>query len=141
MTKKMKKTRHIRQRLWFDVFVGLSACALVIFGISNRLNSHANSIDCPDGGTVHSISLIDDSFVPNHVQMPRCDTLKISNTGPSEYSVAFGTHDQHIDYSGFTMQTLGPEEFLEIKATQVGRFTVHDHLRDRAHLSLDVTPK
>jgi hypothetical protein len=134
-----KKQHRASHRLWLDVAVGFTVLCFIVYGIWSRVGSHAHSLDCKDVGAVHVVKVHDDVFTPDHMQLKHCDVLKLVNAGQEEYVLAFGIHERHVEYPGFSMQSLKPNEFLEIDTIKPGRFVMHDHLRDKARLSLDIT--
>lgn len=133
-----RKQKRAKYRIWQDVAVGFITLSFVMYGVWNHVASHAKSLHCKKAGVVQVVNLQDEVFTPNYIQLQLCDTLRIINTGHEEYVLAFGIHERHVEYPGFSMQSLQPNEYLEVDTIQTGQFTMHDHLRNKARLFLDI---
>jgi hypothetical protein len=139
--KKQKRSAPKHGVRAFDIIFGCAAAVLIIGGIWYSIgNSKANQ-DCGVPGREHQVTVQNDTFQPAQLDVSLCDTIKISNLGTQEYDFAFGTHDKHVSYPGFTnMQSLQPNQYFEIDAIKTGDYTLHDHLRDQAHLRITINP-
>lgn len=116
------------------------AVLLIIFGIWSNLNKKEEAT-CKTAGSQHEIIVKEDAFSVPRLELNQCDTVQIANLGAETYELAFGYHDKHQDYPGFTMQTLRPNEYFVLDAVQAGTYRMHDHLRDKAVLILDIRAK
>lgn len=122
-----------------DIMLGFVAVVLIIGGMWYSIGHGKDNQDCRVPGREHQVTVRDDAFQPTRLTVERCDTIKISNFGSQDYEFAFGEHDHHTSYPGFTnMQSLQPNQYFEIDAVKAGNYTLHDHLRDKAHLQLDI---
>lgn len=122
-----------------DIIVIVLTICLVGFGLwRTNANKLADTGQCQAGGTEHQVALNNDRFTPATLDVVRCDRIVVSNTGDEPYDLAFGTHDDHQDYPGFTRQPLKQGEYLVIDAVQAGSYDFHDHIRDAAKLQLTV---
>ena len=139
--KDMKKPHTKRHLLWLDLIVALVTIILVItslvFGFKGNDKS-ANDFICKTIGSEHQLSVSNDTFSPSELTLKRCDTIMIVNKGTEIYEFAFGVHEKHVEYPGFTMQSLHPNEYFIIDAVQAGTYTLHDHLRDKARIEFDI---
>jgi plastocyanin len=137
----MKKPRYKNNRLiWLDIAVAIATVVLVGWGIWYTLagQTASNSTACKQAGPVHEITLAGDAFSTNRLTLKRCDTIKFINTGSEEYSLALGEIDRHETYPGFSQQTVRPGEYVQFNAIQSGAHTMHDHLRNKARIDLDI---
>lgn len=124
----------------FDFVVLGTALLLVVAGIWNNVRKSDSDI-CKTAGQQHEIIVKQDAFSVERLELAQCDTVQIANLGTETYELAFGTHDKHIAYPGFTVQTLRPNEYFVLDATQAGTYRMHDHLRDKAAIMLDIRAK
>lgn len=115
------------------VFLLVAVC-LVIFGL--QAGDKKDTATCGAPGRTHEIRVENETFSPKSLEIARCDTLRITNQDERTFQFAFGIHDKHIDYPGFTESTVGPRETISIHAVQAGEYHMHDHLRDRASIDL-----
>jgi Mlc titration factor MtfA (ptsG expression regulator) len=122
-----------------DGLVLVIAFCLVLFGITHTNTSKDNAV-CQKAGKENQLTLRDDRFSPNKLTLRQCDTIKIVNLDTRTFSLAFGTHESHIAYPGFSEQVIRPNEFIVIDAVQAGSYLMHDHLRDQAQVNLTITP-
>lgn len=83
--------------------------------------------------------MLGDAFSTPTLTVKQCDIIKIANIDPNQnYQLAFGVHDKHIEYPGFSEQLIRPNEFITIDMLQFGSYRIHDHLRDKAAIELTV---
>jgi hypothetical protein len=137
--KKLAEKVHTRKAKQDWILASL-AIVLIFFGLWNNFARNRNvSNNCDTSGNQISVDLRSDSFNPDHVKLQQCDILHITNTGKEGYILAFGVHERHVEYPGFTMQALQSNQYLDITAYKPGSFTLHDHIRDKAILVLDIT--
>lgn len=123
--------------LWLDVVVILATVILVSLGLwFGIVKNNESKLVCKTVGSVHELTLKNDAFSPNRLTVTRCDTIRVVNMGTETYHLAFGVHDSHVNYPGFSMQMLRPSEFFVLDAVQAGTYTMHDHLRDKARVTL-----
>ena len=126
---------------WLDWAVAATTVLLLAVGITTIVHNRAiRAANCYAAGNNHDIRLAGDAFSTPQLTVKHCDTITISNAGPEEYLLAFGSHDNHSTYPGFAPQTLRAKEFLAIDAIQLGTYTIHDHLRDKAQLEIKIIP-
>lgn len=118
------------------VFGGISLL-LILLGVGTIARKHfQNSANCTAHGVEHRLNVSEDKFSTPQLVVKRCDRIIIVDTGTEEYDFAFGTHEHHLDYPGFTMQSLRPGEYFQLDAIRSGKYEFHDHLRDNAHVEL-----
>jgi hypothetical protein len=89
----------------------------------------------------HQVTIQGDAFSQKTLAVNLCDTISITNKDTQLYQLNFGTHDQHISYPGFQSLVQAKDETINIDALQQGTFRLHDHIRDKAVLSINVGPK
>lgn len=130
------------KRYWLyavDALILLVAVGLVIFGLQQSRKD--DTAACTKPGKTHDVTVINETFSKARLDLTRCDTLRITNHDERTFEFAFGVHDKHIAYPGFTQSTVGPHETLTIRVTQAGEYHMHDHLRDRASIDLVIREK
>lgn len=136
-----KRSPHKRQKrglVWQDFAVGSITVILVVFGIWFGSRKDADSLACKTIGAEHELTVKDDEFSAERLTLRRCDTIKIANLGDEDYEFTFGTHENILNYPGFSKQSLRPNEFFVIDAVQAGDYTFHDHLRAKASIELNI---
>ncbi len=122
-----------------DVLFGCIGVLLIVFGVVLAVRRHTqNSIDCTAAGGEHRLTVSGDRFSAKELTVKRCDRIVIADTGSEDYDFAFGTHEHHLSYPGFTMQSLQPGQYFQLDAVQSGTFMFHDHLRDNARIELTI---
>lgn len=131
--------RRVGRLKVMDIVVIVVTVLLVGGGLLYRVQSSTEKAQlCSAPGTVHRVMVSQDAFVPAELTVKRCDQIRIDNNGRQNYDFAFGSHEDHIDYSGFTRQLLAPDEYFIFDAFQVGDYVLHDHLRDKAKIRLTI---
>jgi hypothetical protein len=95
---------------------------------------------CSRVGQLHDVSINGDSFSANNLTVKQCDQLKVTNKDTQDYELAFGPHDHHLEYPGFDETLLRPGKSTTITLAKDGAFPLHDHNRDKAIMTLVVTP-
>jgi hypothetical protein len=120
-----------------DTVVVLLTIGLVSFGIWSTTQKHTPQGPCPQVGQEHQLTLKNDAFEPNKLDIRQCDVIKIVNLDSQLFVLAFGVHNKHLEYPGFSEQRLEPNEFFSVDAVQAGAYRMHDHLRDNA--AVDIT--
>lgn len=121
-----------------DLAVAATTILLVVGGVWFQVSSNKVETTCKDPGAVHQLSVASDAFSQDRLIIARCDTVRIANAGAETYDLAFGEHDSHVAYPGFSRQLLQPGEYFELNALQAGSYTMHDHLRDQAKVDFDI---
>lgn len=137
------KYTQIKRRylLWCDLAVAVGTIVLVGAGLwltAVYNNQHSDKLVCKSVGAEHQLNISNDAFSTPKLTLKRCDTIKIVNSGTEVYELAFGVHEKHIGYPGFAYQTLRPNEYIVIDAIQAGTYSMHDHIRDKASIKLDI---
>jgi hypothetical protein len=128
-----------KSQLLVDIGVGLATVSLVTFGIwSLAQKDPENPNECAKIGQNHQLTVQSDAFSAKQLILNRCDTVTITNTGGEAYRLAFGSHEDLIEYPGFSMQNLRQNEYFVITARAAGTYQLHDHLRAKAHITLDI---
>jgi hypothetical protein len=141
-TTSSKRANAKPEKNWrrIDVIVTAIVAVLIGYGLwNNFLTKPADDGLCYEPGIVETVNIEDDSFGQSAVQLSRCDRLKVVNNDDLVYDLAFGTHDKHIDYPGFSGQLLQPAEYFELDAVEAGTYVMHDHLRDNAKLTVTIS--
>lgn len=132
----MKKITTMRK---LDIAVAVITVLAIGWGLWWQAQiRHKNAVSCQTPGSVHKVTLSADGFSVPSLELRRCDQIVIVNTGRQDYELAFGIHAKHVEYPGFEMQWLSPNQYITIDAFQSGKYTLHDHLRDKARLKLDI---
>ncbi|HEX8227154.1 MAG TPA: hypothetical protein VF572_04790 [Candidatus Saccharimonadales bacterium] len=131
----IKHRTHLAQ----DILVGFVTLVLVSFGLWNHFRPDPlDAITCEKVGATYEVTLKDDKFSRDRLVLNRCDAIKVTNTGDEDYRLAFGEHDKLIQYPGFQMQPLRPGEYFIVSALQGGVYPLHDHIRDKARIIVDI---
>jgi hypothetical protein len=123
-----------------DGVVLLAVIVLVGFGIWNSTRDKEPEQTCAQPGITHEVQLKDDSFNKTNLTLRMCDILKIVNLDTNTFSLAFGVHDKHVSYPGYSQTELRPNEYITVSALEAGAFRMHDHLRDNAYIDLTIQP-
>lgn len=122
------------------VVIGLAA-VLIMFGVWN-LRTKQSGAPCDQPGQEHNLIVRDDTFNVTKLTIKQCDVVKIANLDPTQsYEFAFGVHDKHIQYPGFSETVIRPNEFIAIDAVKAGNYRLHDHLRDKAAVEFTIESK
>lgn len=118
----------------------VAAVAVIIFGIfmfsdnfmggGNEKKTAAN--ECTGSHKNHKIAIHNDQATPKHVEGSLCDTLTITNQDDRIRLIAFGKHDNHIEYDGVSERYLKKGQSLTVTLSKVGTYIVHDHLQEDA---------
>lgn len=66
-------------------------------------------------------------MAPSHVDAKRCDILTIANKDPKIREIAFGEHEQHIEYNGVTENEIDSSQSFSVVLSELGTYHVHDH--------------
>lgn len=138
----VRKTKQLpSKKYWWDAAVAVVAVALVGYGVYTAFGGGKDKQACAARGSEHELTLQNDSFSVGKLRLTQCDTLKIVNLDTQPYNLAFGVHDRHIAYPGYSEQLVRPHEFIVVDALQAGEYIMHDHLRDNARVELSVAAK
>ncbi len=132
------KVRLLRPK-WLrvlDMSVAVVTAALVGVGLDYNMRSKAEPLICKTAGENHVIELKDDKFPSERLIVQQCDTITLVNLDQAFYKIAFGIHDAHIDYPGYTPLVISYNDSIKLDAVQAGTFLLHDHLRDHAKTEL-----
>jgi hypothetical protein len=136
---KQQKTKRSKWMYVLDAFAVVATVGLVSFGIWTTTQKNASEGPCTKPGEEHILTLKDDAFSSAELDVRQCDILKIVNADKElNYVLAFGVHEKHIEYPGFTEQSLRPNEFLVVDAVEAGRYRMHDHIRDNAAVNITI---
>ena len=133
-----KQSRHKWWVYATDVVVVLATIGLVAFGIWSSSQRTAHNGPCQRVGKEYQLTLKNDVFEPNKLDIHQCDVIKIVNLDTQPFVLAFGVHNKHIEYPGFSEQRLEPNEFFALDAVQAGTYRMHDHLRDNAAVNITI---
>lgn len=124
---------------WLDVTIaGATILFMVLALTAQQQYSQRGAIDCKKPGSTHTLTLQNDAFSTNKLSVKRCDVITVVNKSNDTFELAFGVHERHITYPGYTMQTLSQNEYLIINARKAGTYQFHDHLRDNAQIELEI---
>ncbi len=119
----------------------LVTASLLALGLHTQFSDKVEGFACKTIGQNHELYLQHDTFSTTKLSIKQCDTVTVINLDDSLYNLAFGVHDQHIDYPGYNQQILSYNESLKIDALEAGTYTLHDHIRgDNTHVELTIVP-
>ena len=79
-----------------------------------RKSTIAGTLPVCGTSQTQDIIIKNNSFIPQKIAVRRCTLVKFINQDTTEHLVAFGPHDDHIEYPGFFETLLKPglsEEF------------------------------
>lgn len=125
-----------------DYAVIVLTLILVTFGLGYQvLKPRTAAAVCDRPGNTRELIVKADTFNTSELKLTQCDIVQIINMGSEDYSLAFGTHQKLVVYPGFTEQTIKPNEFITLDAIQTGKYRLHDNLRNRASVELDIRAK
>lgn len=133
---------HKPIRIGIDILLGLAVAATLVhlyFSWHARQLAEANV--CRATARSYQLTIRDDSFSRSPIALNLCDSVTITNLGRESYLLTFGKYNTHQDYPGFTPQVQAQNESITFDALEQGNFTLHDHVRDRATLSITIGPK
>lgn len=88
--------------------------------------------DCSQKGTNHQVLIQNDIATPAHTAAKLCDTLTITNKDTRPRLMAFGIHEEHIQYDGVSEKEIRQDQSLTVTLNQAGTYTFHDHIGDVA---------
>ena len=87
-------------------------------------------VDCQKTAKTHTITITKDSFNPQIVIAKICDRVIFENTDSLYHKIAFGEHDEHLIYPGFTEVAIKPQGKNEANLQAYGTYKIHDHFYD-----------
>lgn len=136
----MKRLQPPKMIRLADVAIGVVTIATVGFGIVQWQSEKAEAL-CQKPGVQHEVIIKDGAFQQLQLVLRQCDIITVVSQDKALYQLAFGTKGSHMGYPGYTEQLLGYNESLSIDAFEAGTFEVHDHLADKARITLVIQPK
>jgi hypothetical protein len=102
--------------------------ALVYFFIGSEENiARCSEIDSIEEVDVESVAITSTGFSPSDITISQCGDLILENFSDETARIAFGPHDSHQEYPGYTEQDLGAGDRLVIPLAQYGEFVIHNH--------------
>jgi hypothetical protein len=128
-----------------------STLALIFAGFLVYLGTHAlaqrfliakpekESAVCSQGNVTHFVNIYDGVATPKDIVGKMCERLTIINHDDRIRLIAFGVHDKHQTYDGFTQKALAKEQSLTVTLNQAGTYRFHDHIDDQAQGTFTVT--
>ncbi len=138
----------------FDAVLLIAALVGVVLFFRGHHHNHiiATSADarnlytCSASNTANTQQLVVDEagFRPAALSLNVCDYLTIINAGKKSHEVAFGPHENHLEYPGFDNDTaIKPGGTVTFQLTLPGDYEVHDHLDARLQGSISIakTPR
>lgn len=133
--KKAQSARQQKPNLLASI-VGCVVVAVVVGFISySFINQPKNpnagvQVVCKVQGAHHVATIQDGIVMPEHTQAKLCDTLTITNSDNTGRLMAFGVHEDHVQYDGVTEQMLHQGDSFTVTLNRSGTYTFHDHLHD-----------
>lgn len=82
---------------------------------------------CKHSITPHTVVIQNNQIAPVHTFAKSCDTLTIVNKDSVTRLLAFGQHDNHIEYGGISEKRLEAGQQFSVTLQQTGTFLIHDH--------------
>lgn len=77
--------------------------------------------------TKHQANIENDQVSPKNTEGKLCDTLTITNLDKQTRDIAFGKHDEHIEYDGVIEEPVAPGKSLTVTLNKTGSYLFHDH--------------
>lgn len=77
--------------------------------------------------TKHQATIKNDKVSPKNTVGKLCDTLTITNLDPQTREIAFGKHDEHIEYDGVIEEPVESGKSLTVTLVKTGDYIFHDH--------------
>lgn len=119
------------------VIIGVvgAVCGVVYLSnmyMTNQKNEKsAGSAACAGtNSTSHLVVIKDGVVTPETTNATRCDMLTIINNDSKTREIAFGQHDNHIEYGGVSEKPVAPGESLTITLDKLGEYIFHDHYQE-----------
>lgn len=130
---------------WVQISSMVVVYGAIIGYVVFHVNHHTGAIKlaaqpCLTAGQSIQIKVHDGKFIPDPVNVKRCDIVTITNSTNLYFEPAFGPHNQHIIYPTFRETALKPGQSMQFEASVPGSFELHDHLRDEIETTLTVSP-
>jgi hypothetical protein len=92
--------------------------------------NQAKAVSCHGLHASHRVILRNEAPDPKSTEARVCDTLTFANQDNTARLIAFGAHENHIDYSGFGEQYLYGGKEIKMVLLEPGKYGFHDHIRD-----------
>jgi len=124
-----------------DLLVVLALAGTVTHVVLSRRQTTKDATTCAGTARTHKLQLENGQFSQPQLTVARCDTVTIMNSDKQAYLLNFGDYDRHQDYPGFTPQVQVQHEAVAFTALQKGKYELHDHIGNNAHLALTVESK
>ena len=115
------------------VVVAIAATVIGSSYLANHLNKKADDANqaCKTGQHAsHTVTIKDGQVSPANTNGKLCDTLTITNLDDSTRLLAFGRHEQHVEYDGVSERALNKNQSLSVTLVETGNYKFHDHLHD-----------
>lgn len=85
---------------------------------------------CRTQGVHHEVVIENGVVNPTHTEAKLCDTLTITNNDTAGRLMAFGVHEDHVQYDGVTEQMLHQGDSFTVTLNRSGTYIFHDHIHD-----------
>lgn len=82
---------------------------------------------CQQVNTNHVITIQNNQVYPYFTEAFQCDTITFINLDENEVKIAFGEHDQHINYAGEDEITVSKSRNETITLSETGNYVFHNH--------------
>ncbi|HSH18120.1 MAG TPA: hypothetical protein VK978_01930 [Candidatus Saccharimonadales bacterium] len=112
------------------LLVGTLLISGAAFANREKFASPIQAEQCTAAGRDIQVSVGREGFSPRNLAAERCDRLVFINKSGQERRIAFGLHDRHVQYPGFSERLLVPGSSVSVVLTAAGNFVFHDHYKE-----------
>lgn len=89
----------------------------------------AEAVGCQQPGRDHLVIIKQNAMHPARITAQLCDQLTIVNQDDRLRKIAFGEHDRHLAYDGFSEKLVRSGQQFSITFNRVGTYHFHDHFQ------------
>ncbi len=140
-----QKSPWIHYGILFVIYAVATVTLLTHTFFHTLVHGEENSIvykaqPCSHVGSTHTILIQGNAFIPDKLNVQRCDTVEFENRDKNtQYLPSLGDHPHDIIYAGFKEQTLGYNQKESFVAHTAGMFKFHDHIKDQIEGMITIT--
>lgn len=121
-------------RIVLVAVLGIGFILGVVYASNSYLNGQksqsktAVEVDCNKLSVIkHEVKIKDSIVTPSSTTGKPCDSMTITNLDKATRYIAFGKHDQHIEYDGVVKEPVESGKSLTITLNKTGDYLFHDH--------------
>lgn len=130
----------LRSTLVLYIFLALGyVIVLHVIHHTPQLIDNKYLVDCKKSGKLHTVTVTNDRFTPSKIIANTCDRIVFTNKDSVYHQVAFGDHDDHLIYPGFSEKAIKPNSNNTAILKAFGTYKIHDHFYE--HLEGEIIIK